>query len=444
MAVPSSEYTGTKASAPHLVKANHNQFFGALFSLCKFPFSTVGPQLNRNLIYFLRRNRYIMLWREFLWGGIAGAFGEGMMHPIDTVKTRLQSQAILSGYQNQKSILQMVRTVWATDGLRGFYRGIAPGVTGSLATGATYFGVIESTKKWIEEKHPGLGGHWAHFIAGAVGELFAFFTLCQTLVYLEAFGHIRPKMLFSPTANARPQLIYACCLESAGDTLGSVVYVPCEVMKQRMQIQGNRKYWSSVVMKQNAGMKPGMEMYGYYSGMFQAGSSIWKEQGLKGLYAGYWSTLARDVPFAGLMVTFYEALKDLTEYGKKKWMPSSSNQVNSSLEGLLLGGLAGGFSAYLTTPLDVVKTRLQIQGPTLSYSGWLDAVHGIWKTEGIAGMFRGSVPRIMWYIPASALTFMAVEFLRDHFNEELSNDKVQELASLSIDKKRSSLREVSS
>lgn len=71
-----------------------------------------------------------------------------------------------------------------------------------------------------------------------------------------------------------------------GDTLGSVVYVPCEVMKQRMQIQGTRKYWSSVVMKQNAGMKPGMEMYGYYSGMFQAGSSIWKEQGLKGLYAG--------------------------------------------------------------------------------------------------------------------------------------------------------------
>lgn len=53
----------------------------------------------------------------------------------------------------------------------GFYRGIAPGVTGSLATGATYFGFIESTKKWIEESHPSLAGHWAHFIAGAVGML---------------------------------------------------------------------------------------------------------------------------------------------------------------------------------------------------------------------------------------------------------------------------------
>ena len=52
----------------------------------------------------------------------------------------------------------------------GFYRGIAPGVTGSLATGATYFGVIESSKKWIEERHPNLDGHWVHFIAGAVGK----------------------------------------------------------------------------------------------------------------------------------------------------------------------------------------------------------------------------------------------------------------------------------
>ncbi|KAH7838994.1 hypothetical protein Vadar_033514 [Vaccinium darrowii] len=121
-------------------------------------------------------------------------------------------------------------------------------------------------------------------------------------------------------------------------------------------------------------------------------------------------------------------------------MHGSSYPVNSTLEGLPLGGLAGGFTTYLTTPLDVVTTRLQIQG----CSGWLDAVHGIWRTEGIGGMFRASIPRIMWYIPASALTFMAVEFLTDHFNETCSNGKMQEVASLSIDKKGSSLQEGSS
>ena len=63
-------------------------------------------------------------------------------------------------------------------------------------------------------------------------------------------------------------------------------------------------------------------------------------------------------------------------------------------------------------------------------------------TEGVKGMFRGSIPRIVWYIPASALTFMAVEFLRDHFNGGLNNNSMQEVSSLSIDKKGSSLQEV--
>ncbi|XP_030474184.1 S-adenosylmethionine carrier 1, chloroplastic/mitochondrial [Syzygium oleosum] len=327
------------------------------------------------------------VWREFLWGAVAGAFGEGMMHPVDTVKTRIQSQAILSGSQNQKSVLQMVRTVWSADGLRGFYRGIAPGVTGSIATGATYFGFIESTKKWIEESNPDLGGHWSHFFAGAFG-----------------------------------------------DTLGSFVYVPCEVMKQRMQVQGTKSSWRSVVQKDRVTLKSNAPMYGYYNGMFQAAFSIWKEQGLRGLYAGYWSTLARDVPLAGLLVMFYEALKEMTEYGKQMWVSESNLHLSSSVEGFILGGLAGGFSAYLTTPLDVVKTRLQVQGSATRYNGWFDAIHTIWRVEGAKGMFRGSVPRITWYIPAAALMFMAVEFLRDNFNEELDNNNAQEVSTLSIDK----------
>lgn len=72
----------------------------------------------------------------------------------------------------------------------------------------------------------------------------------------------------------------------SGDTLGSFVYVPCEVIKQRMQIQGTRKYWSSIMLKNTNQLKPGFQMYGYYPGMFQAGCSIWKEQGLRGLYTG--------------------------------------------------------------------------------------------------------------------------------------------------------------
>uniref|UniRef100_A0A0D3FFE6 Protein root UVB sensitive/RUS domain-containing protein n=1 Tax=Oryza barthii TaxID=65489 RepID=A0A0D3FFE6_9ORYZ len=333
------------------------------------------------------------VWREFVWGAIAGAFGEGMMHPVDTLKTRLQSQAIITGAKAQKNIFQMIRTVWVSDGLKGFYRGISPGVTGSLATGATYFGVIESTKTWLEHSNPNLSGHWSHFIAGGIG-----------------------------------------------DTLGSFIYVPCEVMKQRMQVQGTKKSWALTATKGNISQTPGAPMYNYYNGMFHAGCSIWRDHGLKGLYAGYWSTLARDVPFAGLMVTFYEAMKELTEYGKRKYLPESNLHASSSFEGLLLGGLAGGFSAYLTTPLDVIKTRLQVQGSTTSYNGWLDAITKTWANEGMSGLFKGSIPRIIWYIPASAFTFMAVEFLRDHFNEKIDTD-ARELTGLSMDTRSEKLHQ---
>ncbi|KAJ8452267.1 hypothetical protein Cgig2_006072 [Carnegiea gigantea] len=349
------------------------------------PSSSTSPSLR----CAANSDSHFFVWREFLWGALAGGFGEGMMHPIDTVKTRIQSQAILNGSQHQKNVLQMVRTVWTADGVRGFYRGVTPGVTGSLATGATYFGFIESTKNWIEESNPSLGGHWAHFLAGGIG-----------------------------------------------DTLGSFIYVPCEVMKQRMQVQGTSASWSSIMSNAHKTKTSEVQMYGYYTGMFQAGRSIWKEQGPKGLYAGYWSTLARDVPFAGLMVMFYEALKDLADYGMKRWMPNRDHHTNGTLGGLLLGGVAGGLSAYVTTPLDVIKTRLQVQGPDLRYNGWFDAIRRTWIIEGPKGMFRGSVPRVIWYVPASALTFMAVEFLREKFNRGLENGE-EEITSISIDKKGS-------
>jgi len=51
---------------------------------------------------------YDAVWREFVWGGIAGAFGEGMMHPVDTLKTRLQSQAILAEHQVDDLVMSKI------------------------------------------------------------------------------------------------------------------------------------------------------------------------------------------------------------------------------------------------------------------------------------------------------------------------------------------------
>jgi hypothetical protein len=54
-----------------------------------------------------------------------------------------------------------------------------------------------------------------------------------------------------------------------------------------------------------------------------------------------------------LQVTFYEGLKDLSEYGKRKYLPDSDLQVSNSFEGLVLGGLSGGMVLHIYNKLYV-------------------------------------------------------------------------------------------
>lgn len=44
---------------------------------------------------------------------------------------------------------------------------------------------------------------------------------------------------------------------------------------------------------------------------------------------------------------FYEALKEMTEYGKQMWVSESNLHLSSSVEGFILGGLAGGMSMIM-------------------------------------------------------------------------------------------------
>ena len=59
--------------------------------------------------------------------------------------------------------------------------------------------------------------------------------------------------------------------------------------------------------------------------------------------------------FHNPQVTFYEAFKNVTEYGRQRLFPDSNRCPNSSIEGLLLGGLAGGM--YLSSVVSFYLIR---------------------------------------------------------------------------------------
>ena len=103
-----------------------------------------------------------------------------------------------------------------------------------------------------------------------------------------------------------------------GDFASSIVKVPREVITSRMQI-------------------------GHDSSMHVI-QQIVKRDGVRGLFRGFWSTTARDCPFMIILFGSYEGLKSRFDV--------------SLLGSTILAGACGGVSGLVTTPLDVIKTRI--------------------------------------------------------------------------------------
>lgn len=137
--------------------------------------------------------------------------------------------------------------------------------------------------------------------------------------------------------------------------------------------------------------------------------AIWhiKNLGLRGLYKGASACLARDVPFSAIYFPTYNHLK-------RDVFHESPTKKLGILQLLSAGAIAGMPAAYLTTPFDVIKTRLQVEarkGET-SYTGLTHAAKTILKEEGATAFFKGGPARIMRSSPQFGFTLAAYEFLQ--------------------------------
>ena len=312
-------------------------------------------------------------------GGIGGTTGDMLMHSLDTVKTRQQGDTHIP--PKYTSMSATYAKILRQEGLRrGLYSGITPAVLGSFPGTIIFFGTYEYSKR--------------HLIDAG---------LAPSLSYL-ASGFI-------------------------ADFAASFVYVPSEVLKTRLQLQGryNNPFFSS----------------GYnYRSTLDAARTIIRTEGVSALFYGYKATIFRDLPFSALQFAFYEQ----AQRWAKQWV--GSRDIGFGLEALT-ASTAGGLAGVLTCPLDVVKTRIQTQingtsstpinttnssrptnlqhtspinctvrkpqhqarfistsspntsvpkpgAPILDTSSVITGLRLIYKTEGVAGCFRGVMPRAVW------------------------------------------------
>jgi len=111
----------------------------------------------------------------------------------------------------------------------------------------------------------------------------------------------------------------------------------------------------------------------------------------------------REIPFTSLQFPLYELLK--SQLSKQL-----SRKPLYAHEAAVCGSIAGGVAASLTTPLDVLKTRvmLDLRDPSKQKLPSLPArFQQIYIAEGVKALFAGVVPRTLW-ISAGGAVFLGV------------------------------------
>lgn len=260
----------------------------------KFGAETAKPRIMApKAIEEERRSPYI---HSMIAGGLGGTTGDLLMHSLDTVKTRQQGDPHIPPRYASMSASYM--TILRQEGVRrGLYGGWVPALLGSFPGTIIFFGTYEYSKRHMIDA--GITPQIAYLTGGFVADLAA-----------------------------------------------SVVYVPSEVLKTRLQLQGryNNPFFKS----------------GYnYKGTVHAARTIVRQEGLSALFHGYKATIFRDLPFSALQFAFYEQ----GQTWARQW--KQSREIGLPLE-LCTGAAAGGLAGVITCPLDVVKTRIQTQVNTPS------------------------------------------------------------------------------
>lgn len=104
--------------------------------------------------------------------------------------------------------------------------------------------------------------------------------------------------------------------------------------------------------------------YAEGAGMMSEFRTMVRTEGVSLLFRGVWPTLLRDVPFSAVYWLFIERMRDIWRSHRKHdtVAPSTLEQAGQAL---INGSVSGMIAAAVTTPLDVLKTRIQVMAPEL-------------------------------------------------------------------------------
>lgn len=135
-------------------------------------------------------------------------------------------------------------------------------------------------------------------------------------------------------------------------------------------------------------------------------TSIIRQESALGLYKGLSSPLLTASSLNSILFGVYGYSLHL--------LGAQHGSITSSMLTVFTAGCAGGLvSSVLSSPMELIKTRLQIHGKgsqvTSEKMGVLSCCRHIYETEGLKGMSRGLVATLWRDVPATGAFFVVYE-----------------------------------
>ncbi|UZP41484.1 hypothetical protein NXS19_009300 [Fusarium pseudograminearum] len=194
-----------------------------------------------------------------------------------------------------------------------------------------------------------------------------------------------------------------------------LILAPAEVIKQNAQMLQNDSRGSS-----KSGSSTSLQAFRQLAG---DGAS-------RRLFTGYTALVARNLPFTALQFPIFEHVRS-TYWTSRGPGTSDPGLIETGLVTGLSAGSAGSVAAFITTPSDVVKTRMMLSAGNQSESstqgqgevaakmegkrpkkGAWTVSKEVYQERGVRGFFRGAALRSGWTMLGSGLYLGSYEMAK--------------------------------
>ncbi|KAF1330521.1 hypothetical protein FI667_g5166, partial [Globisporangium splendens] len=316
--------------------------------------TTVSQQLRKCLGGDAREHR--LPPHRYREGAAAGEYVSTAATPVATAQHDVS--VCHNDRREDKTEAQTVVMLVRLQHMRGLYRGVGVNLIGSAPAMTLYLSTYEASR--------------------------------DTLQQVEFF-HQRPSLSYLSAG-------------MAAQAVSCVLWVPIDVIKQRMQVQTQAR----------AGVNPSI----YYRSTLHAMQTIAKTEGLRGFYKGFVASMVSFGPYSSLYFMLYEKNKAMAKaYLGVEYLPPQFTLAGAAL--------ASATASFLTNPLDLVKLRIQIQRGPIVNAGVVDGLTQVVRVEGVRALFKGAGARVAYHAPCSAITMALFESCRRFF-ADLLNTNVQD------------------